>query len=69
MQQLAWRRCWGLIPLGPVLPTDPGTDPIEVGDVQQPRLADLDRFVSFGRHRRGFQKNQQAFTVASRLSG
>jgi Phage integrase family len=47
----------GLIPLGPVLPTDPGTDPIEVGDVQQPRLADLDRFVSFGRHRRGFQEN------------
>jgi hypothetical protein len=52
-----------------VLPTDPGTDPIEVGDVQQPRLADLDRFVSFGRHRRGFQENQQAFTAGSRLSG
>jgi hypothetical protein len=33
------------------------------------RLADLDRFVSFGRHRRGFQENQQAFAVGSRLSG
>jgi hypothetical protein len=35
----------------------------------EPRLADLDRFVSFGRHRRGFQENQQAFTMGSRLSG
>jgi hypothetical protein len=33
------------------------------------QLADLDRFVSFSRHRRGFQANQQVYMTGARLTG
>jgi hypothetical protein len=35
----------------------------------QPQVADLDRFVSFSRHRRGFLENQQVYMTGPRLTG
>jgi len=35
----------------------------------EPQVADLDRFVSFSRHRRGFQDNQQIYMTGPRLTG
>ena len=35
----------------------------------EPQLADLDRFVSFSRHRCGFQENQQVYLTGARLTG
>src|SRR5262249_50024667 len=35
----------------------------------EPQVADLDRFVSFSRHRRGFQENQQIYMTGPHLTG
>jgi len=35
----------------------------------EPEVTDLDRFVSFSRHRRGFQHNQQVYMSGPRLTG
>jgi hypothetical protein len=35
----------------------------------EPQLTDLDRFVSFSRHRCGFQENQQVYMTGLRLTG
>jgi hypothetical protein len=35
----------------------------------EPHVTDLDRFVSFSRHRRGFQENQQVYMTGPRLTG
>jgi hypothetical protein len=35
----------------------------------EPQVTDLDRFVSFSRHRRGFQENQQIYMIGPRLTG
>lgn len=35
----------------------------------EPTVTDLDRFVSFSRHRRGLQENQQVYMTGPRLTG
>lgn len=35
----------------------------------EPQVADLDRFVSFSRHRRGFKENQQVYMTGPHLTG